>query len=108
MEDNLPLSGADVEDLGGADVEWITLMSPFFDRPHRDISDLPLDPFFGKSQKRLVIAARRFLRLKPSVKITLAGVRINTRVKLAKLFDSRGLQVFNRGRGGQTAPYLLG
>ena len=91
-------SGADVPYPSGADVPWITFMSPSPNGHYGDISDLALDPFFGESQKRLVVVAGLFLRLQPPVKIALASVRIDTRVQFAELFDGRGREVLDRGR----------
>jgi len=47
-----PKSGADVPYRGGADVPWITLMSPCFDKRHGDIWNLlklALHPLFGEA-----------------------------------------------------------
>ena len=101
------LGGADVPYPSGADVPWITFMSPSPNGHYGDISDLALDPFFGESQKRFVVVARQRLRLQPNVKIALAGVRIDARVELAELFDGCGREVLDRGRCGQPTPYLI-
>ena len=92
----------------GGDVPWITFMSPSPNDHYGDISDLALDPFFGESQKRLVVVTGLFLRLQPPVKIALAGVRINTGVELAELFNGRGCEVLDRGRCGQAGANLAG
>ena len=81
-------------------------MSPFPNGHYGDISDLALDPFFGESQKCLVVVARRLLRFQLSVKIALAGVRIDAGIQLAELFDGRGCEVLDWGQGGQTGANL--
>ena len=66
VEDFGPKSGANVEDQGGANVEWITFMSPCSASDmgtFHSLSELALDPLFSEAQKGRVIVLGGFLRL---------------------------------------------
>ena len=102
------LGGGDVPYSGGGDVPWITFMSPYPNGHYGDISDLALDPFFGESQKRLVVVTGLLLGLQPPVKITLAGVWIDAGIQLVELVNGRGGEVLDRRRRGQAGANLTG